>query len=101
MCYIALGRFSCCGARAQASETQRAALHVTHTAAGCTAGKRQLASRRVISHVTSPDLVSRVSSASCKPLLPTVMQDMLHTDGLDAALEETKAQVEKCSTVDG
>ena len=55
----------------------------------------------VLSRCTSPDLVSRMSSASCQPLLPTLLQDELQSDALDAALEETKAQVEKCITVDG
>ena len=50
---IALGRLSCCAARALAGEIQRATLHVTHTAAGRTADERQLAHRPIISRSTS------------------------------------------------
>ena len=90
---------------------------MTHTAAGRTAGERQLAAYPIISHVTSDPRWA----ASCKPFLPTVMhdelpshptgprrwnangahlhlphemQDELQSDPLGAALEETKAQVE-------
>ena len=88
---LALCRCSCCGARAQASEMQRAALHTTSTAAGRTAGECQLATCPVISHVTS-DRMGRVSNATCKHLQPTLLQEELQSDAAGAALEETNAQ---------
>ena len=93
ICSVAPCHRSCCGARALAGERQRAAPHTTGAAVGGTAGKRQLAPRRITSHSTKPAVAVRVANM----FLPLEMQDELQSDGLGAALEETKAQVEKCS----
>ena len=74
---------------ASLSVADRAALHTTSTDAGRTAGECQLATCPVISHVTS-DRMGRVSSANCKHLHPTLLQEELQLDGLGAALDETK-----------
>ena len=98
VCRIALGRLSCCGARAQAGEIQLAALHTMSVADSRTAGERQLASRPTLSYRTGP---RRRDARGAHPHLPTVLQDELQSDPLRASLEETKAKVEKCSTVSG
>ena len=84
---IALGRRSCCGARALVGEMQRAALHTTGLTAGRTAGEWQLASRQITSHPTGP---RRRDASGAHPHLPLEMQDELQSDALGAALEETK-----------
>ena len=96
ICSIAVGRLSCCQTSAQTSEIQRAALHTTGVAAGPRAGERQLASRPILSHPTGP---RHWNAKGAHPHLLTVMQGELQSDVLDAALEETKAKVEKRITV--
>ena len=83
ICSVALCRCSCCAVRAYAGEIQHAALHMTHTAADRTAGKRQLAPRPTLSLHLWPDW----QGVEC-------VQGELQSDPFGAALEETKAQVE-------
>ena len=94
---IVLGRFSLCAARARATEIQRAACAVYDEHSRWPHSWR--ASRRILSHCTS-DSGGRARCPECKLYIThflLVLQDELQSDTLDAALEETKAKVEKYS----